>query len=261
METTQRETVLRPRAGRRARLAWGLLIVAYVLLSVVLFDSVQLYLRHRMTTGHLLWSFADARGWYGLANSAQGYTVIIYLLTLLLIIATLVVIDEDGWRTGKLGTGIGICFILFLAGMITPGLNGSSYPTITTCVDTQRQLILAAQMHAQDHDGRLPNDWSIFEDYLGWTNNGHYLCPVTLEPFHKPGGYGLNGQIAGKKEREITDPKVFLIADSIQPEMILQSNSDIATRRHRVDNGRGFAVSYLDGTTKFLPENVTLKWK
>jgi len=215
-----------------------------------------------MTTGHLLWSFADAKGWYGLANSAQGYTVIIYLLTILLIITALLVMDEDGWRTGKLGTGIGICFMLFFAGAIIPALNGGSYPSITTCTDVQRQLSLAAQMYAQDHDGRLPTDWSTLDVYLGEMGyQGHYVCPQTLEPFHQPGGYGLNGQVAGRKEQEITDPKVFLIADSVQPEMILRSKRNIATRRHHVGNGRGFAVSYVDGSVEFVPENITLKWK
>jgi len=251
----------RTKSRRRGRLAWGLVIATYFLLSMNLFDSVQIYLGHRMMTGHLLWALADARGWYGLANYAQSSTVIYYLLTLIFIFTALVVMDEPAWGTGRLGIGIVVCFLLLLAGMVVPALRGASNPSITTCIDVQRQLSLAMMMSAQDHGGRFPTDWSTFDSYLGWSNNGHYLCPLTLEPFHQPGGYGLNGQIAGLKEGEITDPKVFLIADSIQSEMILRSNSDIASRRHHVGNGRGFALSSMDGHVKFVPEDTELTWK
>lgn len=190
-----------------------------------------------------------------------GETFALFTLLALFLVISAMVADAMHTSARRLEIGALACFLLWMAGTAIPLFRSGTSPSISTCLNIQRQLNLAAQMHAQDHDGRLPGDWSIVDDYLGWTNHGRYLCPITLEPFHQPGGYGLNGQIAGKKECEITDPQVFLIADSIQPEMILQSNTDIATRRHPVGNGRGFAVSYLDGTTKFVPENATLKWK
>jgi len=261
MKTTQTETAPSSRTGHRARLAWGLMIAAVILLSANLYDSIQYYLGHRLTTGHLLWSFADAHEWYGVTDYLGEFSAVFTLLALFLVISAFVV-DAMHTAARKLEAGALVCLLLWMTGLVIPLLRSGTNPSILTCVDTQRQLSLAAQVFAQDHDGRLPTDWSTLDVYLGgMRHQGHYVCPQTLEPFHQPGGYGLNGQIAGKKEREITDPKVFIIADSVQPEMILRSKRDIATRRHPVGNGRGFAVSYLDGTTRFVPENTVLKWK
>ncbi|MHB0936400.1 MAG: hypothetical protein ACYC6A_08420 [Armatimonadota bacterium] len=262
METTQHETLHRPRTGRRTRLAWGLMIAAGILLSANLYDSIQYYLGHRMTVGHLLWSFADAHEWYGVTGYL-GETFALFTLLALFLVISAFVADAMHDSAKKLEIGALACLLLWMAGLAIPLFKSGTFPSISTCIDTQRQLALAAQMFAQDHDRRLPNDWSTLDVYLGEMRyRGHYVCPQTLEPFHRPGGYGLNGQIAGMKERNVTDPQqIFIIADSIKPEMILHSRSDIATRRHPVDGGRGFAVSYVDGHAKFVPENVTLKWK
>jgi len=82
-----------------------------------------------------------------------------------------------------------IAIIGLLAGLLVPALGSARKSALRTqCIDHERQLFLAAQMFADDHDGWLPargmggaDRWpAAFRPYVG-NNTGIYYCPASKD--------------------------------------------------------------------------------
>lgn len=83
-----------------------------------------------------------------------------------------------------------------------------------------------------------------------------------MDPFHNPGGYGVNGHLFGLTIDDIADPsQVIAGAESVEPGMVMMSERDFADHRHRRNGVRGFYVVYLDGKRAFLPAGTKVKWR
>lgn len=123
----------------------------------------------------------------------------------------------------------------------------------TTCSSNQRQLAIALQMAAQDHDESFPNFATLIQ-YLGATP-ALQKCPSSTQSV----GYLLNYRIANKSLGDVEqltgsqpDPcNVFLTVDGISPATSATNSrvyfEDIA-RRHQ----EKAVVSYLDGHVALL---------
>jgi prepilin-type processing-associated H-X9-DG protein len=118
------------------------------------------------------------------------------------------------------------------------------YVTSTPCASHQRQLAIAIIMYAQDHGDRLPSSFADLTEYRDAPRI--FDCPPGHGAFTR-GGFGYNASLFGLK-RDIADPAALIVtADSIEPNMLMRSEDDIAWKRH----GNGCNLSFLDGHTKW----------
>lgn len=124
------------------------------------------------------------------------------------------------------------------------------------CTANQRQIALAAQMYAQEHDNRLPPASTFWTDIA--VQESITWCPATRRYFHRRGGFGCNRFAAGVALGSLHDPpNTILTADSREPGMLLSTVGDIDFRRHRQRAGTGLldgvVLSFADGHVEQCP--------
>jgi prepilin-type processing-associated H-X9-DG protein len=140
--------------------------------------------------------------------------------------------------------------------MLSPMLNAERI-CYRTCMRNQRQVSIAIQMYCQDHDGRFPATIEDIAPYDG--DHTIFQCIRHDNAYTQPrilGGFGYNGLLAGHTLKEVADPAtLLLLADSIQPRMVMRSRTDIDRRRHGTAPERGFNATFVDGHVEFLPEH------
>lgn len=148
-----------------------------------------------------------------------------------------------------------IVFSLFAAVvyplLFTRAREGSS----RSCMNNQRQLVIRALVYANDNDEIMPGDWP---DFSLSTNPEIYYCPGSYYSRYRPwGGYGYNSRLAGLALGDILNPAVVIvIADSVQPMMLMKSPEDI-DKRHK----SGFIAAFMDGHVDWLKANEKVKWR
>ncbi|MDX1951381.1 MAG: type II secretion system protein [Verrucomicrobiota bacterium] len=90
-----------------------------------------------------------------------------------------------------------IAVIAILTGVLLPAISKAKSRTLSTvCLNQLRQIGLASQMYANDHDELLPQSQHVrsswigtLKPYLGGTNV--YRCPVDKRT-NSPSGYAIN---------------------------------------------------------------------
>ncbi len=133
------------------------------------------------------------------------------------------------------------CFIFSIARPV--------YPT-TSCMINQRVLAQACEIYAQDHQGRLPRQWSDIDTYLAGETD-FQVCPLSRHAFHGKLGYGMNSNITGHALESIQEPaSVLLTADSVRPRGLIASPADIDLRRHigLIGSSRGGEATEIEDT-------------
>jgi len=150
-------------------------------------------------------------------------------------------------------------FSIILTLLLFPGIETAlphrPNPTMS-CASNLRQLTLAMQLYAQDHDNCLPADWPAAATSFP---KKVLICPKTNRRFHKRGGYGMNANLVGKNIDDFQHPEsVLLLADSNTPSMLLSSAQDIALRH---PTGQGYCCSFPDGSVKWRKAGSAIQWK
>jgi prepilin-type N-terminal cleavage/methylation domain-containing protein/prepilin-type processing-associated H-X9-DG protein len=109
----------------------------------------------------------------------------------------------------------------------------------TQCLNNQRQIAIALQMYAEDHDEMLPEAASAWQSVS--LPAGVLQCPTLGKKVRI--GYGFNANLSGAALGDIPEPATMaLIADSLSPSNQIVFYSD-ADRRHT-----GKAIwSFVDG--------------
>lgn len=185
--------------------------------------------------------------------------IIGYLIGFILILCS----PERSRAEGKTVKNLAVVFAVVgvIGGSITlpawsPGREKATNPS---CFLNQKHFAIMILTFAQDHEGRLPKDWSEFTAALveyGYlspkfrtaeiTPSSLLYCPDTIHTFTQPGGYGLNVFVLGKSLASIPDPgETIFSADSRQLNSLLHSFADIDMERHG-----GPIISTLDGGTR-----------
>ncbi len=109
----------------------------------------------------------------------------------------------------------------------------------TACLNNQKQLALAAQMFAQDHNELLPTSDTVWGDLN--MDKGVLICPTAGTKIKN--GYGYNQFLSGVALGEVTSPTTTpMFADSDSATNILTSWLDCA-KRH---SGKTIQV-FVDG--------------
>ncbi|MGI5819674.1 MAG: DUF4349 domain-containing protein [Armatimonadota bacterium] len=76
---------------------------------------------------------------------------------------------------------------------------------VASCLSNMKQIALALQMYAEDHDGYLPPAAGWEELVLGYANNEHiFRCPANL---HDGAHYALSPFVAGRRVAAIAEPE------------------------------------------------------
>lgn len=261
MDTTQSEILPRRRPRRRAGVIAGLALLLISLLTLVL---AVLQVKTRMPV-YWLQCFADAGQWYGIEAQAETifWSVAISGVVVFLLSAVVLrhVLRGKAMHFYVLG-GLAAFFVaLFLLPIMEPAREGKGRDW---CAANQQQLTIALISFAQDNSERFPKKmWDLHPNLPDGRFIDDYNCPWTERPFHRRGGYGMNGQIAGMRYDQITRPDaVIAIADSTKPGMLMRSKRDIAFDRHGYDSRRWCAIGFLDGhVERHATTGTALKWK
>jgi len=154
--------------------------------------------------------------------------------------------------TGLLITIALVAFIFFI---LLPALKmAKEYGRITACASNQKQIALAIQMYAQEHDGTMPQTVNFWSD-IG-TSGKILKCPSDNTKVIN--SYGQNSSINGLKIKKIDDPIETILTADASPDdgnILSIENGD---PRH----GGYIIVSYLDGhigrlgSTKDFPSSI-----
>lgn len=154
---------------------------------------------------------------------------------------------SNGQLTGKWMAITGIVLSSFALLMI-PIMAAILFPVfakarqkahIQTCVSNQRQIAAAMQMYAQDHDGMLPSDKTVWKEIN--VDPMILICPTADKS--KPNSYGYNIGMSKANIFEISDPtNLMLTADGGNYANLLTGVGDMEFR-HLKQCG----VSYADG--------------
>lgn len=134
------------------------------------------------------------------------------------------------------------------------------------CINNQRQLANAILFYAQDHHDRMPGGFDDIRAYLDHPLHA-LACPDVREwagikwgyRYDSGKGYGYNAALVGSDYMKIENPAdVLMTADSIQPGMLLHSETDIAIR-----HGNSYVASFADGHVEFVlkPRYSPIRWK
>ena len=202
--------------------------------------------------GPLLSDWYHARGIiWGLPDRYLGYTFLAgFVGTLSGLMLTSI---------GKVKVSRRVILLPALSGFVFvasfPALFSAKQPSPQSwCTSNQRQLATAFNLYAQDHDGRLPQQWSDIDVYLGGSVAELTTCPQSKRAFHPHLGYGLNSFLVGKNLDDFQHPSELLVtADSVRPGMLISSMADIDVKRHyNKSRPQGFVMSFLDGHAKFI---------
>lgn len=109
----------------------------------------------------------------------------------------------------------------------------------TTCISNQRQLAVAIQMYAQDHDNSLPSDKTVWTDI--YVNPDILICSSAGKRVLNT--YGYNSKISEKKVKSIANiATTYLTIDSSESINTIHSMQDIDFRH----DGSAIA-SFIDG--------------
>jgi prepilin-type N-terminal cleavage/methylation domain-containing protein/prepilin-type processing-associated H-X9-DG protein len=120
----------------------------------------------------------------------------------------------------------------------------------STCTNNQRQVAIAVQMYAQDHDELLPATAEIW-GAIG-VDKGVLVCPTKGKKVAN--GYGYNSNVAEKALGDLEEPeKTLLLADSDEATNTLYSWLDVS-KRHA---GQALCA-YADGHVQPLKISVSL---
>lgn len=168
-------------------------------------------------------------------------------------------------------TFVPLLFVIF-------GKARPNYPP-TICSNNQRSLAMGMIMYAQDHGNRLPRQLS---DIRAYVEPDDLVCPLSKRAFHGTLGYGLNSSLSGMSlsdlEKIPNPSSILLTADSIQPNMLITSITDIDTTRHvalkvitkrsgdadsveDLSQPRGFVASFADGHVEFVTDGDEVRLK
>lgn len=138
--------------------------------------------------------------------------------------------------------------VLVLLAFCFPAGSGRELPWIrkkhiAMCIDEQRQLVIVAQMYAQDNNGKLMNQKYWHGDFSSaWAQA---VCPSAPKEY-PPRSYGFNAALSEKPLKSIANPAtIIMFADSRND---LFSPQDIDITRH----GNGFVAAFADGHCAFL---------
>ncbi|MHB0939801.1 MAG: hypothetical protein ACYDCO_17630 [Armatimonadota bacterium] len=127
-----------------------------------------------------------------------------------------------------------------------------------TCMANQRRIIFALVAHETPEEPFMPLHWTAVEALKGQP----LICPATQRKFHARGGYGYNFHLAGRRISEISAPaRTVMVADSVEPGMLLMTIQDIDQTRHLADGRRGFVCGFVDGHVEFCTMDTMLTWK
>lgn len=163
-------------------------------------------------------------------------------------------------RRELIGWSIATFGILLCLPLVTLHAGRPLYPArlAETCMTNQRRIIFALEAHNTPEDPFMPLHWTTVKGLKGQP----LICPATRRKFHVRGGYGLNFNVVGKRIAEISSPsQTVMVADSIEPGMLMFTIQDIDTTRHLVDGRRGFVCGFVDGHVAFCPPDAMLMWK
>jgi|GEM_PF-4902779 len=164
--------------------------------------------------------------------------------------------EEKKWTAGnKLTCGILLAvYAVFLLLFILPVMNMARNKSLqTTCTSNQKEIALAIQMYAQEHDGIMPstaNFWSVVA--ADGANSKILHCPKDKR--NVKNSYGQNSSINGLKLADIINPEDTFFTAEATPESknILSFNSGAA--RH----SDGIIASYADGHVVYHKNNPTI---
>lgn len=117
----------------------------------------------------------------------------------------------------------------------------------TQCMNNVRQLVVSIQLYQQDHNGKFPNQATIWRDLSSPPNT--VICPIYGK--NKGNGYGYNVNIAGKTLESKGMPEaqnLVVLADSKTPLHQLSVLTDIDFR-----HANKAVVGFADGHVALLP--------
>lgn len=130
-----------------------------------------------------------------------------------------------------------ISIIAILASMLLPALNKArDRAKMTSCINAQKQITLGTIMFVDDHDGILPNRWTIasawndmswigqVKPYVSQTDGGYmgskdkiFRCPADVRGrlrYAYDSSYGMQPEIFSKRMVKIKNPSsVLMIGD------------------------------------------------
>ena len=145
-----------------------------------------------------------------------------------------------GLITGGIGTLLTVMMFM-LTSLVMPAFVGAivgakSQAQQAACMNHVRQLTMACQMHAQDHDGKLPEKLEDLKPFLGTSGSDQFLkafiCSAAQD--QATSSYELlNGG------RQISD---------------LDAERTVIIREKQPNHQGGRAVGYLDGHTRLSRE-------
>lgn len=146
--------------------------------------------------------------------------------------------------TGLVLSATQIVMIPVLAAILFPVFAKSREKAYqTTCVSNQRQIAVAVQMYAQDHEETLPSDKTMWTDIM--LDQQMKTCPKVKngEP-----SYGYNRGLSKVKYEFIPDASIMMLtADGGNSSNLLTSVQDMKFRH--INN---CAVSYADGHVEMV---------
>ncbi len=133
----------------------------------------------------------------------------------------------------------------------------------SSCMNNQRQLVMAMNQYAQDHNSTFPGVVGFVDDGSRWhdaVRDAHYsdalfACPSAMvDGSLAHPSYGMNGYLYGVFLPELTDPAHTLLSADANTSIIV-SGSEVDLARH----GGSYVASFMDGQVKTLtPEQDKL---